>query len=109
MELMEGLSRWLCSFYADKVNVQQRTATVTCGDYVLLCTIHLADPKSQFKDYHENKITVLYNNKEVRVDDFKVEIGEVNPRQIDVFCMPRRAGKATVRLDLGKWYLFEGK
>ena len=107
---MEAVTRWLCSFYADKVKIKRNIRTVTCGDNVLLCSIALTDPNSKFTDYHENKITVLYRHRNaVAVGDCKFYIQEVNSRQLDVFCYARRAGRATVNVDLGKWYQVEGK
>ena len=107
---MEAVTRWLCSFYADKVKIQRHSQTVTCGDNVLLCSIALADPiNSKFTDYHENKITVLYRDRNAVAVDCKFDIKEVNSRQLDVFCYARRAGKARVNVDLGKWYQVEGK
>ena len=70
----------------------------------------LADPiNSKFTDYHENKITVLYRDRNAVAVDCKFDIKEVNSRQLDVFCYARRAGKARVNVDLGKWYQVEGK
>ena len=107
---MEAASRWLCSFYADNVKTQQRRRTVTCGDTSLLCSILLTNLNSQFKDYHENKITVLYHDKSTAAaDDCEFHIKKVDSRQLDVYCLARCAGRATVKLDLGKWYQFEGK
>jgi hypothetical protein len=107
---MEAVTRWLCSFYADKVKIERQSRTVTCGDKVLLCSIALTDPNSKFTDYHENKITVLYSDRNaVAVGDCKFDIKKVNSRQLNVFCYARRAGKARVNVDLGKWYQVEGK
>jgi hypothetical protein len=107
---MEAVSRWLCGFYADKVKIQHHSRTVTCGENVLLCSIALTDPNSKFTDYHENKITVLYHGRNAEaVGDCKLYITKVNSRQLNVFCYARRAGRATVKVDLGKWYQVEGK
>ena len=106
---MEAVSTWFCGFYADKVKIQRHSQTVTCGDKVLLCSIALTDPNSKFTDYHENKITVLYRHRNAVAVDCKFDIQEVNSRQLDVFCYARRAGKARVNVDLGKWYQVEGK
>lgn len=82
------------------------TTTVTCGENVRLCSITLTNPRSRFKDYHENKSSVLYRNADV--PDCEIYIKEENFRQIDIYCYACRAIKgAIVRLDLGKWYLFE--
>lgn len=103
---MEAVSRWLCSFVAEKVRIQRLYTTVTCGENVRLCSITLTNPRSRFKNYHENKSSVLYRNAEV--PDCEIYIKEENFRQIDVYCYACRAIKgAIVRLDLGKWYLFE--
>ena len=84
--------------------------TVTCGKNVLLCTIELTNVKSKFTNYHENKFTVSYlDNKVAAVRDCLFDVNEGNSKQLNVYCKAHRAGKATVRLDLGKWYLFEGK
>ncbi|CAB4013894.1 zinc finger CCHC domain-containing 24-like [Paramuricea clavata] len=106
---MEAVTRWLCSFYADKVTVQHHSRTVTCGDEVLLCSIALTDPNSKFTDYHDkNKITVLYRHRNAEaVGGCEFRIEEVNSRQLNVFCYARRAGKARVKVDLGKWYQVE--
>jgi hypothetical protein len=107
---MEAVTRWLCSFYADKVKIQRHSQTVTCGDKVLLCSIALTDPNSKFTDYHENKITVLYRHRNAEaVGGCEFRIEQVNSRQLNVFCYARRAGKARVKVDLGKWYQVEGK
>ena len=107
---MEAVSRWLCGFYADKVKIQHHSRTVTCGENVRLCSIALTDPNSKFTDYHENKITVLYHGRNAEaVGDCKLYITRVNSRQLNVFCYARRAGRATVKVDLGKWYQVEGK
>jgi hypothetical protein len=104
---MESLSRWLCSFKADTVRIQLHTQTVTCGERVLLCSINLTNPTSKFTDYHENKTTALYSNRKSQVLDCKFDIRKINSRTLDVYCFAKRAGDATVRLDLGKWYQFE--
>ncbi|CAB4013895.1 Hypothetical predicted protein, partial [Paramuricea clavata] len=105
---MEAVTRWLCSFYADKVKIQHHSRTVTCGEKVLLCSIALTDSNSKFTDYHENKITVLYCDRNaVAVGGCKFDIKKVNSRQLNVFCYARRAGKARVNVDLGKWYQVE--
>ena len=107
---MEAVSRWFCGFYADKVKIQHHSQTVTCGDKVLLCSIALTDPNSKFTDYHENKITVLYRHRNaVAVGGCEFRIEQVNYRQLDVFCYARHTGRATVKVDLGKWYQVEGK
>ena len=107
---MEAASRWLCSFYADKVKIQHSRSVITCGETALLCSIELTNPNSKFKDYHENKITIFNRDKNaITVEDCEFYITEVNSRQLDVRCYARCAGRATVRLDLGKWYQFEGK
>ena len=105
---MEDVSRWLCSFKADHVRIKPHTQTVTCGDDVLLCSIDLPNSTSMFTNYHENKITVLYRNRNTDVADCDFDIRKVDSRKLDVYCYARRAGKATVRLDLGKWYQFKG-
>ena len=105
---MEAVSRWLCSFKADQVRIQPHRQTVTCGVRVLLCSIQLTNETSKFTDYHENKITVLYRDRNAEaVGDCTFDIEKVNSRQLNVFCYPRRAGRAIVRLDLGKWYQFD--
>ena len=108
---MEAVSRWLCSFVADGVKVQQHEGTITCGEEVLLCSISLTNPKSLFTNYHEDKIDVSYcdANPEAAREDCKFYIDEVTPRRIQVKCKARRAGRVRVKLDLGKWYLFQGK
>ena len=107
---MEAASKWLCSFYADKVKIQEHITRITCGNTALLCSIKLTTPNSEFSVYHENKIVALYDNEGTATGhgcEFRIE--EVNAKQLDVYCDARRAGRATVKLDLGKWYLFEGK
>lgn len=107
---MEAVSRWLCSFVADKVRVNQYGRTITCGDRVLLCSIHLISPKSKFTNYHKNVITISYVDENTeKVQDCEFHINQVSESQLDIFCVLRRAGYAIVKLDLGKWYLFEGK
>ena len=107
---MEALSRWVCSFVAEKVLACRQAQTVTCGETALLCCIHLTNFNSRFTNYHENKIAVSYrgNNTEVTGRDYKFQIEVENSRQLNVYCNFRRAGKATVKLDLGKWYIIEG-
>ena len=108
---MEAVSRWLCSFVADEAKVYQHERKITCGEEVLLCSITLINPKSTFTNYHENKIAVLYCNgkPEAGREDCTFCIEKVNPRLIEVKCKARRAGKVKVELDLGKWYLLQGK
>lgn len=108
---MEAVLRWLCSFVADEAKVYQHERTITCGDEVLLCSIGLNNPNSTFTNYHENKIAVLYynGNPETGREDCIFCIQRVNPGLIEVKCKARRAGKVKVQLDLGKWYLFQGK
>ena len=109
---METASKWLCSFYADNVRIQQhRTAEITCGNSALLCRIELTHPNSKFSAYHENKIVALYDNESTTTAgdcEFRIEVS-ANGKELDVYCDARRAGRATVKFDLGKWYLFEGK
>ena len=90
------------------MKIKPHTRAVTCGDNVLLCSIHLPNSTSKFTDYHENKITVLYCNRNAEVVDCCFDIEKVNSRKLNVYCYARRAGNATVRLDLGKWYQFDG-
>ncbi|XP_028397036.1 uncharacterized protein LOC114520892 [Dendronephthya gigantea] len=107
---MEAVSRWLWSFVADEVKVNQDNPTVTCGDSVLLCSIQLTNRNSKFEDHHENNITVSYSdeyNKAVGDSDCKFKVTKVNHRLLHVTCVARRAGKANVNLDLGKWYRFD--
>ena len=109
---MEAVSRWLCSFVADEAKVYQHERTITCGEVVLLCSIGLTNARSTFTNYHENKITVLYCNGSSgagRKGDCIFYIQKINPQLIQVKCKARRAGKVKVKLDLGKWYLFQGK
>ena len=108
---MEAVSRWVCSFVAEKVRVCRRTQTVTCGETIPLCSIHLTNFNSKFTNYHENKIAVSYRGyySEVTGLDYKFQIEVENSRQLNVYCNFRRAGKAIVKLDLGKWYIIEGR
>ena len=99
---MEGVSRWLCSFFADEVTVHQHERTITCGEKVLLCSLSLTNPKSTFTNYHEDKIAVLYcngNRETRRHKDCKWSI-EVNPELINVYFTAYRAGNVSVKLDL---------
>ena len=107
---MEAASRWLCSFYADKVDIKQHTPTLTCGYKALLCSIALTNRNSKFSGYYENKIAILYHDKRaVTAEDIKFYIEQVNSKVLHVSCYARCAGTAKVKLDLGKWYQFEGK
>lgn len=108
---MEAVSRWLCSFFADEVTVEQHEQTITCGEKVLLCSIGLTNLNSTFTNYHEDKIAVSHRNgspEAGRSRDCEWSI-EVNPKLIDVHFTTYRAGNVTVTLDLGKWYIFQGK
>ncbi|XP_028411789.1 uncharacterized protein LOC114534526 [Dendronephthya gigantea] len=106
---MEAALTWVCSFAADKARVWQQTRTVTCGERLLLCSIQLTNSTSKFTNYHENKIAISYrrNNTEVAGRDCTFQIEEASFRQLKVYCVCRRAGKAIVKLDLGKWYIIE--
>ena len=99
---MEGVSRWLCSFFADEVTVHQHERTITCGEKLLLCSLSLTNPKSTFTNYHQDKIAVLYcngNRETRRHKDCKWSI-EVNPELINVYFTAYRAGNVSVKLDL---------
>ena len=107
---MEAVSRWLCSFVADEVKVEQHEGTITCGEKVLLCSISLTNPKSSFTNYHENKTAVSYcnaNPEAGRRRDCEWSL-EVTPQLLNVYFTAYSAGKANVKLDLGKWYIFQG-
>ena len=105
---MEAASRWLCSFYADKVDIQQVQQRLTCGHKAQLCSVVLRNPNSKFSVYHENKIAIWYDDKRaVTGKDIKFYIDEVNSNELRVSCYALCAGKATVKLDFGKWYQFE--
>ena len=102
-------------FAAQEVTFSQHTQTVTCGDSVLLCTIKLSNSNATFANYDVNKCTVSYED-DICHDDTDVSrnrllcVKEINEsRNLDVYCDARRAGKATVKLDLGEWYKFTGK
>ena len=106
---MEAVLRWLCSFLADEVKVQQHEQTIACGQEVLLCSIGLNNPNSVFTNYHENKITVSYrgvNSEAGRSTNYECYT-KVNSRLLDVYFTAYRAGQVKVKLDLGKWYLFQ--
>ena len=110
---MEAVSRWLYSFVADEVTVEQHQneQSITCGEKVLLCSIGLTNLKSTFTNYHEDKIAVSYrdgNPEAGRSRGCEWSI-EVNPKLINVYFTAYRAGNVTVTLDLGKWYIFQGK
>ena len=105
---METISRWLCSFCADKVRFRQNRRTIPCEEVVLLGTIELTSAKSKFTTYEENKLSVSYLNKNVAAvaSDCRLHLRK-GYTQIYVYCKARRAGKAIVKLDLGSWYQFE--
>ena len=106
---METISRWLCSFYTEKVRFHPNRTTIPNEEVVLLGTIELTSAKSTFTDYHENKLSVSYLNENVAAvaSGCRLYLWKGNTR-INVYCEARRAGKAIVKLDLGSWYQFEG-
>ena len=107
---MSALLRLACSLLpGSKVTVQDIVSSeLHCGERTLLCSIELTRSKANFTSYHKNEIKVLSEDGTVfEKGECEINIA-IGNRLLNVFCLPKRSGKATVKLDLGKWYTFKG-
>ena len=99
-----------CNHFIEEVTVDYRSRILQCGVETLLCSIKLNNPSAKFTNRHSDCSQII---REVEdefcadewVRNLKLQEGS-SGNVLDVFCLATEPGRATVKLDLGRWYKF---
>jgi hypothetical protein len=116
--MFASATEWIWNYIIREVSVIDCRSPflIQCGVETRLCSIKLNNPAFEFTNWHKNKTHIIREGEEeFREDEWAMcikihenasgKLGNV----LDIFCRATQPGRATVKLDLGRWYKFVNK